>query len=953
MNIRKIVLYGFGQHENVEIKFSNGMNLLYGPNEAGKTTIQQAILHILFGFPQKNQQELRYEPKTGGKYGGCLYVTDAEFGNWMIERVRGKSSGDVRIQFEDGRTAGEEELKHLLRGYDRQAFEAIFSFSLFQLQGLDKMDEDELSRTLLASGTTGLDTLWKLEKKLEKETAGLFKKFGKLPLMNQKLAEIKELEHAIQNEQQKLAAYEPLTQRQHQLTEQVKALRLEEQQLHVQADEQMTAMQIVPLQQRQQQLLEQLAEYPSGDFPADGIRRYEELASKQAELEIKKARLEKEQQQWQTELVGLRPESERQQLERWVAQEAEWHRLRTDTLSAEQEIRLLATKKQQLTHRLALTEAQLSAIEQMDISIQRERQLEPLVQEQAEAEQQLTTLNRMLAEAESERQEAEQRKEQLERQAVTEQEMKKLAKWPELKRQLSEAKLMLSVANHQQSSERLVPLFLLVIGLIIGVYGIWQQQWFIAILGVISLVVGMFLRKKQPATLEEQRTFIQGHESLAAEMESLEERFETQQRTQQQVYTEIERLDRKLQKLATEMEQSHRQKQQAIGALKQAVQDDPIDLTFNIQESFRLLRELQDTLAEQHTWQQRLEAGKQQLQNQMDEVESLIGPVAESALYEHLRQELMDQKELLGKHYNQQQTLEDLDGQLQETNAFLKAVQQEIQELFDRTAVSEKEQFYTAYQNDQNAQLLKRQLAEINSQLSMYTKEPLTVDWTLPELERSREQTAHRLQVIRKEVTELVDEQVKVDHELAQMGTSKTFSELQQVFEVRKAELEELAKQWTVRKAVTEAIRQTMSEWKEHQLPAVLELANEWFSRLTAYRYRTLGLTSEGYFQAAAQNSQKFMINELSQATKEQAYLSLRLALASALSDRAPFPIIMDDPFVHFDNERLSRMIEIIKELQPSHQFLYFTCHEEMKSKWTSDVHKVEIGTRVKGEIQL
>ncbi|WP_342536198.1 AAA family ATPase [Sporosarcina sp. FSL K6-3508] len=953
MNIRKIVLYGFGQHENVEIKFSNGMNLLYGPNEAGKTTIQQAILHILFGFPQKNQQELRYEPKTGGKYGGCLYVTDAEFGNWMIERVRGKSSGDVRIQFEDGRTAGEEELKYLLRGYDRQAFEAIFSFSLFQLQGLDKMDEDELSRTLLASGTTGLDTLWKLEKKLEKETAGLFKKSGKLPLMNQKLAEIKELEHAIQNEQQKLAAYEPLTQRQHQLTEQVKALRLEEQQLHVQADEQMTAMQIVPLQQRQQQLLEQLAEYPSGDFPADGIRRYEELASKQTELEIKKARLEKEQQQWQTELVGLRPESERQQLERWVAQEAEWHRLRTDTLSAEQEIRLLATKKQQLTHRLALTEAQLLAIEQMDISIQRERQLEPLVQEQAEAEQQLTTLNRMLAEAESERQEAEQRKEQLERQAITEQEMKKLAKWPELKRQLSEAKLMLSVANHQQSSERLVPLFLLVIGLIIGVYGIWQQQWFIAILGVISLIVGMFLRKKQPATLEDQRTFIQEHESLAAEMESLEERFETQQRTQQQVYTEIERLDRKLQKLATEMEQSHRQKQQAIGALKKAVQDDPIDLTFNIQESFRLLRELQDTLAEQHTWQQRLEAGKQQLQNQMDEVESLIGPVAESALYEHLRQELMDQKELLGKYYNQQQTLEDLDGQLQETNALLKAVQQEIQELFDRTAVSEKEQFYTAYQNDQNAQLLKRQLAEINSQLSMYTKEPLTVDWTLPELERSREQTAHRLQVIRKEVTELVDEQVKVDHELAQMGTSKTFSELQQVFEVRKAELEELAKQWTVRKAVTEAIRQTMSEWKEHQLPAVLELANEWFSRLTAYRYRTLGLTSEGYFQAAAQNGQKFMINELSQATKEQAYLSLRLALASALSDRAPFPIIMDDPFVHFDNERLSRMIEIIKELQPSHQFLYFTCHEEMKSKWTSDVHKVEIGTRVKGEIQL
>lgn len=86
------------------------------------------------------------------------------------------------------------------------------------------------------------------------------------------------------------------------------------------------------------------------------------------------------------------------------------------------------------------------------------------------------------------------------------------------------------------------------------------------------------------------------------------------------------------------------------------------------------------------------------------------------------------------------------------------------------------------------------------------------------------------------------------------------------------------------------------------------------------------------------------MMNELSQATKEQAYLSLRLALASVLADRAPFPIIMDDPFVHFDNERLSRMIEILKEIQPSHQLIYFTCHEEMKTKWAGETAVIEVG---------
>ena len=47
-----------------------------------------------------------------------------------------------------------------------------------------------------------------------------------------------------------------------------------------------------------------------------------------------------------------------------------------------------------------------------------------------------------------------------------------------------------------------------------------------------------------------------------------------------------------------------------------------------------------------------------------------------------------------------------------------------------------------------------------------------------------------------------------------------------------------------------------------------------------------------------------------------------------------PFPIVMDDPFVHFDGERLSRMIELLEQLQHKHQFIYFTCHEEMKEKW-------------------
>ncbi|PIC63112.1 hypothetical protein CSV79_13565 [Sporosarcina sp. P13] len=941
MKIRKIVLYGFGQHEDVEINVQAGMNILYGPNEAGKTTIQQAILHILFGFPQKNQQELRYEPKTGGKYGGCLYIDDKEFGPWMIERVRGKSSGDVTVHFGDGRKTGEDELKRLLRGYDRAAFEAIFSFSLFQLQGLERMDETDISRTLLASGTTGLDTLWKVEKKMDKEMAALFKKAGRNPPMNQKLKELKELELAMQKEQQKLATFEPLSIRKQQVDERVKALRREEQQLHEQAEEHRVAMQVMPLQQQQKQVTEQLAALPSESFPADGIRRYEELASKQSELQSKRMRIVKE-QQLTAETIVMRPDNEQRQIERWVAQEAEWHRLRGDVLSAEQEIRALEKKQQQSKQRLGLTDAQQQAIEEMDLSIQRERQLEPLLQEQTTAEQQLQALNRMLAEAESERQEAEERKILLAHQQPTDAERQQLAKLPELKRQLDEAKARVSVAK--QSTNRAIPVFFMVMGLLIGAYGVWQQDWFIVTVSLITIVAGILLWKKQPDSMEDLHDFIDKHEVHVEEMKRLKEQVAEHQRQCQQLEAEIDRLDRKLQKLAAEMEQVHHQMQQAGIALQQAVQGDPIDSTSNLQENFRLLREYQDILAEQRTWKLRLANGKQQIRTWVDQVEMLLGPISEDTLYEQLRQELMKQKASKEKDHNRKQLLKDLDSQLNEVDTLLATVQREIEELFRLPDVSDKEQFYAAYQTDQEAQLLKRQLTEVNSQLALYSKKPLTFDWTLPELERQRTETTERLQIIRKEVTALVDEQVKMDHKLTEMGASQTYSELQQLFEVKKAELEELAKQWVVRKAVMESIRQTMSGWKEHQLPAVLTLANTWFSCLTGNRYRTLTLTAEGYFQAVTASGQSFMINELSQATKEQAYLSLRLALASELSNRAPFPVIMDDPFVHFDNERLSRMIEIIKELQPSHQFLYFTCHADMQLKWSGETSVIEIG---------
>lgn len=940
MKIKKILLYGFGRHENLEISLDSGVNLLYGPNEAGKTTIQQAILHILFGFPQKNQAELRYEPKSGVKYGGCLYMEDVEFGDWMIERVRGKSAGDVTVQFADGRTAGEEALHKLLRGYDRQAFEAIFAFSLFQLQGLEKMNEDELSRTLLASGLTGFDTLWKVEAKMEKEAAGLFKKSGKLPLLNQKLAEIKELEQEIKKEQLKLQTFEPLTERQLQMEEQLAALRMEEQQLYRLTEELMISMQFVPLQQQKQQLADRLADLSGPAFPADGIRRYETLTGKLSELESAKTRQADEVAKWEKLLHELRTEEERLELERLAAQEAEWHRLRNETRAAGQEIQLLESKLQQLRGRAGVGEEQQSAIRQLDVSVQRERKLEPILRSLTEAEQQLHAVNRMIAEAENERHELEQQKNGLIDNGLTDDELRRLQQLPDLKSRLGEAKAALSFSGRQSSA---VPLVLIVAGLGFAVFGLIQSQWLLAAAGILAAGAGVWLRKQQPGRQEELEDFIRKNEPLAAELDRLAIRHEDWQREERQIHSGIVKLESKLDRLAAEVEEIHLNKQRLTAELKRLTADDPVDLTWNVQESFRLLRELQDTYTELQSWRERLEAGGRRITEWMRAAETLLGPLSEDTLYEKVRQELQRQKELHGI----QRSVIEMKRQLEETEMLFDSVRNDIADIFGQAGAEDEEQFYAAYERERESLLLKRQLAEVEVQLSSYGARERETR-TMPELEHRRGQASDRLLAIREEAAAFVDELAKVSHEISELGSSGTYSSLLQLFEVRKAELQELAGQWLRKSAVAEAIRQTMDGWRQKQLPAVLELANEWFSRLTGRRYRLLGLTEEGKFHAVREGGQRFMIHELSQATKEQAYLSLRLALASTLSARAPFPILMDDPFVHFDNKRLSRMIEIMKELQPSHQFLYFTCHEDIESKWAGELHKLTIGHNVK-----
>ena len=86
MRLVEANIEGFGQYRNRQIVFSEGLNVIYGHNESGKTTLMKFIEGVLYGFykPAQRRQYTadyeKYRPWDGGSYGGTLvYETEGQY----------------------------------------------------------------------------------------------------------------------------------------------------------------------------------------------------------------------------------------------------------------------------------------------------------------------------------------------------------------------------------------------------------------------------------------------------------------------------------------------------------------------------------------------------------------------------------------------------------------------------------------------------------------------------------------------------------------------------------------------------------------------------------------------------------------------------------------------------------------------------------------------------------
>lgn len=128
-----------------------------------------------------------------------------------------------------------------------------------------------------------------------------------------------------------------------------------------------------------------------------------------------------------------------------------------------------------------------------------------------------------------------------------------------------------------------------------------------------------------------------------------------------------------------------------------------------------------------------------------------------------------------------------------------------------------------------------------------------------------------------------------------------------------------------------QALVRVNAELTGRMAPQINQLAQKYLQILTANKYTALQMYTNFEAVCRAENSAVEMDRlRLSTGTRDQLYFALRLAACMVLLDTKfeTVPLILDDPFLTYDDERTASAMALLRELAYDRQIILVTCHK-------------------------
>ncbi len=923
MRIKRLEIYGYGKWVDTTFVLTENVHLFYGQNEAGKSTLMSYIHSILFGFPTRSSILLRYEPKESSKYGGRVIAEDARFGEVIIERTHGKVTGDVAVTLEDGTTGGDELLDSILYGIDRTMFQNIFSFSLTDIEGVHKLNKNQLSRYLLTVGTHGTEHYLELADQFHADADKLYRPSGRVLQLNKHLERMKKQEEQLialeqnnenylnlieQNKQEK-AELNKVEEKENQLKDKLSDLQAFKKQHHVLQEiqtltKEITTSDLPPLKKDGRSLLE---EYKR------------ELANLQTQLQEVK---DKQKTQLDAFEHGELLEKYQENQEAIDALENDLPDL-IETLSAYENVkeRLLETKEQIHYLKQALSLGVMAKAPQ------------PFTQKNQQTVQALLAKHEHLMAAEEKLSAR-----ILEMQNDLNLKNQQLDQYEEMMWDASELKEAQTTLNAGQTIESapanrtpLVLSLLLALGLGLGAFFIGPPlNGLLGLLAVLSLVLGILLSRRKSTVEPRDNTY-------------LKKELKRQQTLKDEWQDALSDLDAK----QADFQALLQEKDILLERQKGLEEEWRNLLAAHLLPAHLSFLEANKVMEETNQLSQWLKTENEQKANQT-ELQTLLeektAPILEVLALEatttygdrvasfrnyhtRLRQEITKEQEKI-------QQLNAWNHEEKQIKRRVQTTQEKTRLLLETADTKTEEEFVELYNQKEALDKKKSRLKFLKENAPAF--DPTKKLPTKEELDKQEEGLRERLKGVLTSKRAALRKQANTQLSIERLEKDGTYTDALQAFENQKATAQRLVDEWVADKLAAGMLQQTLSQVTNDRFREILADGETYFVLLTDGEYEKIVFQDEALFvQDAA--GQLVDVRELSRGTAEPLYVAIRLAYIKNTQDMMELPIIMDDPFVNFDQQRRHNMYRLLSKLSEDLQLIYFTFDPEVLAYFTEN----------------
>src|SRR5690606_10013959 len=146
------------------------------------------------------------------------------------------------------------------------------------------------------------------------------------------------------------------------------------------------------------------------------------------------------------------------------------------------------------------------------------------------------------------------------------------------------------------------------------------------------------------------------------------------------------------------------------------------------------------------------------------------------------------------------------------------------------------------------------------------------------------------------------------------------------------ADMGEIAERFVRVHAQSRLLEHITEQYRERSQGPLLARAGKLFERLTLGAYADLVIDDAGAsLQARRADGRLVALDGLSDGTRDQLYLALRLAALELYLDNArPMPFIADDLFINYDDARTLAGLRELSDISRRTQVVFLTHHAHM-----------------------